>query len=125
VPTILCVDDDPRTLDLEKAIFEKLGYTVLVSADGRAALATASQHGVDVAVLDYRMPGMDGAEVAEALWRQQPGLPIVVCSGYFDTIPEWLKWFAAGCVQKGDGPEALVSAVQGLIPKNNSQSSAA
>ncbi len=123
--TILCIDDDRNVVELEKAVFEANGYTVLVATDGPTALQIASQSHVDIVVLDYRMPEMDGAQVAEGLWRKHPALPVVVCSGYFDVMPEWLKWFAAGCVQKGDGPEALVAVVQDLIRKNTSEADAA
>ena len=55
-------------------------------------------------VLDFKMPGMDGGQVAEALLKEQPNLPIVIYTGFFDAVPEWLRWFAAGYLQKGDGP---------------------
>jgi hypothetical protein len=42
----------------------------------------------------------------------------VVCTGFFDAVPEWLKWFAAAYVHKGDGPDALLSAIGEVIGKN-------
>lgn len=125
MPTVLCIDDDRHVLELEKAIFESNGYTVLVAAGGLTGIAMASAGGVDVVVLDYKMPDMDGGEVAERLWREHPGLPVVICSGYFDTIPEWLKWFAAACVQKGDGPQALLTAVHDVVRAKPSKPNAA
>ena len=117
MPTILCIDDDPRLLELQKCILEANGYAVLSAADGPTGITLASKHPVDVVVLDFKMPGMDGAQVAEVLLKEQPDLPIVVCTGFFDAVPEWLKWFAAAYLDKGDGPEALLSAIQELIQK--------
>lgn len=114
MPTILCIDDDPVTLELQKSILETNGYTVLI-ADGPTGITLASNYPVDVVVLDFMMPDMDGGQVAEVLWKQQPDLPIVICTGYFDAVPEWLRWFAAAYLQKGDGPRVLLSAIQELI----------
>ncbi len=117
VPTILCIDDDPNILELQKGILESNGYSVLTAPDGPTGIALASQQSVDVVVLDFKMPGMDGGQVAEALWKQQPDLPIVICTGFFDAVPEWLRWFAAAYLQKGDGPAVLLSTIQELLAK--------
>lgn len=115
MPTILCIDDDPKVLELQKSVLETNGYTVLMAPDGPTGIGLASQHAVDVVILDFKMPGMDGGDVAEALWKEQPDLPIVICTGFFDAVPEWLKWFAAAYLEKGEGPKVLLSAIQKLV----------
>jgi CheY-like chemotaxis protein len=116
VPTVLCIDDDPTVLELQKNLFETNGYTVLTAPDGLTGLALASRTNCpDAIVLDFRMPGMDGNQVAEVLMKEQPNLPVVICSGFPFEIPEWLKWFAAALVHKGDGPHVLLAAIQELI----------
>ncbi len=115
MPTILCIDDDPNILELQKNIFEINGYTVLTAPDGPTGISLARKQAVDAVVLDFKMPGMDGGQVAEALWEEQPNLPVVICTGFFDAVPEWLRWFAVACLQKGDGPKVLLSAIQELL----------
>ncbi len=115
MPTILCIDDDPKILELQKGVLETSGYAVLTAADGPTGIALASAHHVDLLVLDFKMPGMDGGQVAEALMKQQPELPIVICTGFFDAVPEWLRWFAAAFLQKGDGPNVLLSTIEELL----------
>lgn len=115
--TILCIDDDPTILELQKKILESKGYTVLTATDGPTGVTLACEQTADVVVLDYKMPGMDGGQVAEVLLRQKPDWAIVVCTGFFDAVPEWLKWFAAAYVHKGDGPGALFSAIEEVIGK--------
>ncbi len=115
--TILCVDDDPVILDLQKTILERNGYTVLIASDGPTGITLATTEPVDMAVLDFKMPDMNGDQVAEALLKQRPDLPVVVCTGFFDSLPEWLKWFAAACVQKGDGPAVLLTTVEEVLAK--------
>ncbi len=118
MPTILCIDDDPAILELQRGVLESRGHTVLTAGDGPAGLALASQDRVDIVVLDFKMPGMDGAQVAEVLLKQRPDLPIVICTGFFDAVPEWLRWFAAAYLHKGDGPEALLAAIQEVANRN-------
>ncbi len=117
MPTILCIDDDPKILELEASILATNGYTVLTAQDGPTGITVASKHAIDAVVLDFKMPGMDGAQVAEALLEKQPDLPLVICTGFLDAVPEWLMWFAAAYLQKGDGPDVLLSAIQDLLAK--------
>lgn len=112
--TILCIDDDPRVLQSEKALLEKVGYRVLIAADGATGIDLSRKCAVDVVVLDFDMPGMDGNQVAEVLTRERPHLPVALVSGSVDDIPESLKWFADALVQKGDGPDALLLALERL-----------
>jgi CheY-like chemotaxis protein len=115
MPTILCIDDDVNFLELEKSILETNGYTVVIASDGPTGITLASKSPIDVVVLAFKMRGMNGGQVAEVLLKHQPDLPIVVCTGFFETVPEWLRWFAAACVEKRDGLDVLRSAIQEVI----------
>ena len=61
------------------------------------------------------MPGVNGGQVAEVLMTEQPTLQVVICSGCPDNLPESVKWFADGLVSKGDGPGALLAAIDRLV----------
>ena len=115
MPTILCIDDDVNFLELEKSILETNGYTVVIASDGPTGITLASKRPIDVVVLAFKMRGMDGGQVAEVLLKHQPDLPIVVCTGFFDVVPEGLRWFADACVEKRDCPDVLLSAIQEVI----------
>ena len=115
MPTILCIDNDVNFLEDEKTILQANGYRVVVASDGVSGIKLASKRPIDLVVLAFKMHGMDGAEVAEALWERQPDLPIVVCTGFFDAVPEALRWFADSCVDKCDGFDALLPAIQQAI----------
>ncbi len=114
--TILCIDDDPNILILQKEILETHGYTVFVASDGPTGIKLASENAVDLVILDFRMPGMDGGQVAETLFKEQPDLPVLMCTAYLGALPEPLRWLAAGCLDKGE-VELLLSAVRDLIAK--------
>lgn len=117
MPTILCIDDDVNYLELEKCNLETNGYTVVIASDGPTGITLASKTPIDVVVLAFKMQGMDGGQVAELLLKHQPDLPIVVCTGFFDAMPEGLRWFAAALVEKRDGFDVLLSAIQKVIAK--------
>ena len=121
MPTILCMEGDVSFLQLQKSTLEANGYAVLVAPDGPTGIALASKHPVDVVVLAIKMPGMDGGRVAEVLLKQHPDLPVVIYTGFFDAVPEWLRWFAAACLQKRDGPNVLLSTLQELIADRKAQ----
>ena len=113
--TILCIDGDPRILELHNAILGGSGYTVLTALDGLTGIALTRNHSVDAIVLDFNMAGMDGNVRAQLLMKEQPNLPVVIWSGCLDDIPECLKWYADAVLHKTDGPDALVLAIQSLV----------
>src|SRR6266849_678847 len=115
--TVLCIDDNRNVLEMNKALLEGIGYRVLLAPDGPTGIALTRKHSIDAVVLDFNMPGMDGAQVAEVLMKEQPTLPVAIWSGCVDTIPESLKWFADAVLHKGDGPDTLLSAVEKLVHK--------
>jgi PAS domain S-box-containing protein len=82
---ILVVDDDPDVRRFLADSLSDLGYQVADAADGRAGLALLDQEEVDLVLVDYAMPGMTGAEMADELRARQPELPVLFASGYADT----------------------------------------
>jgi signal transduction histidine kinase len=84
--SVLVVDDDEDVRRIFVAGLEAYGYRVYEAADGPAALHMLEQgKTMDVAVMDFAMPRMNGAALAQAARRLQPDLPIVFASGYADT----------------------------------------
>ena len=112
--TILCIDNDPAILEVLKALLGSKGHIVLTATDGPDGIALTHKHSIDAIVLDFEMPGMDGAQVAQVLMKEQPTTPVVICSGS-DQIPDWLMWFADGCYRKGDDLAVLLLTVDKLV----------
>ena len=115
MPTILCIDDDPAILELQKNLLARHGYSILTAEDGFTAVALARQHPIDAVLLDMNMPGMDGHQVAQLLMRERSDLPIVVWSGAIESIPEALLWFADAVVSKGNPYQELLSVLQVVL----------
>ena len=80
---VLVVDDDESQGRLTQLLLVHLGCRVQVYSDPRAAIAdlTANPDGYRVALIDYRMPAMNGIDLATELHRLQPLLPIILTTG--------------------------------------------
>jgi len=81
-PRILIVDDEVDTCENLSDIFTDLGYDVDVAHDGPSALRLVQQTGYDIALLDLRMPGMDGFELYRRIKEISAGTVAVVVTAY-------------------------------------------
>ncbi len=81
--TVLIVDDDPLILTTMRDGLQRAGYDVLAAASAEEALELTRDDAPDAALIDMRMPGMSGLELAEALLDRAP-LAIVFLSAYDD-----------------------------------------
>jgi len=92
---LLCIDDNEDMLECEKSFLESFGYSVLTAASGGKGLELASKHSVDVVILDYFMPEMNGHAVAIEMRQLRPQAPIIMLSGAVDIPEQALKWVDA------------------------------
>jgi CheY-like chemotaxis protein len=111
---ILCIDDNDSGLKIRKLLLESMGFRVLTAQDGPAGLEIVSRERVDLIILDYAMPGMDGEEVARRLRRNYPQIPILLLSGFQGSIPNSLFSMVDGFIEKGKPATLLISEVERL-----------
>jgi two-component system response regulator HydG len=83
---ILLVDDNANGLAARKSVLEELGYRIVTCTSGADALEQFADAKFDLVVTDYKMPRMDGLELIGRLRKSTPDLPIVLVSGYVDTL---------------------------------------
>ena len=84
---LLCIDDNEDVLECEREFLESFGYTVLTAPSGGKGLELASICSVDVVIVDYFMPEMNGQDVAIEMRRLRPQAPIIMLSGAVE-VPE-------------------------------------
>jgi PAS domain S-box-containing protein len=117
--TILVVDDEVAIRDLTTDILEERGYSVLLAASGKEALevATARRGAIDLVILDIIMPGMNGLETLRRLRELEPGLRVLLSSGYSPdgVAQEALQTGAIGFVQKPYRVTDLATAVRSAL----------
>lgn len=78
--TILCIDNHWNGLVGRKTLLEQSGYEVLEATRGDEGLNLFLSRPVDAVVLDYQVPGMNGAEVAAKMKRINAHVPIMLLS---------------------------------------------
>jgi DNA-binding NtrC family response regulator len=81
-PTILVMDDDLLALESLENYLKQADYTVVTASSAREAIEQARETSCDVALLDMKMPEMDGFQVAAVLRQLQPDLRVVMFTGY-------------------------------------------
>jgi DNA-binding NarL/FixJ family response regulator len=116
MPVRLVLADDHLVLrQALKALLERRGVEVVADeADGRAAVAAVQRLLPDIAVLDVAMPVLNGIEAAREIARIAPHIPVILLSGIDDArfVPEALKVGVRGFVQKSQGADDLVRAIE-------------
>ena len=114
MPTVLCIDDNRQSLHIRKLLLEMQRYTVLTADSGHAGLSLLAENLVDVVVLDYRMPEMDGLAVATAIRKSHEQIPIVLLTGYPKEPPKQLLDMVDAFMTKGQSPDLLLGELRRL-----------
>jgi CheY-like chemotaxis protein len=86
--TLLIIDDNESVRESLKHVFMRRGYTVVVAAGGEPGLALHAKGGIDAALIDINMPGMNGVEACRLLHCQMETAA--------RKIPVWLMTGAIG-----------------------------
>ena len=96
---VLIVDDEPLARErLSRMVSELEGYTVLEpnATNGEEALALIDSHKPDIVLLDIRMPGLDGLQVAARLCERETPPAVVFCTSPDEFAVEALQASAVG-----------------------------
>ncbi len=103
---VLLVDDDEVMTEVTGELLQRMGYRVTRHLDPQRALAEVSESplAVDLVVSDFNMPGCSGLDLAHALARVRPDLPLVISSGH---------------LSEGQREALLAAGVRGVVQKEN------
>jgi CheY-like chemotaxis protein len=112
-PTLLCVDDNLTALYVRKLVLESAGYTVLVAIDSTAAMEIFSSSVVDMVMSDHFLRDGTGTELAAAMKKLKPDVPIVIISGLVDA-PQGME-HADLFISKANSPPESLGKIAGLL----------
>lgn len=120
---LLFIDDEQTFL---KYISKRLaldGFTVKTTFSGEEGVETAANEDFDVAVVDLKMPGIDGTEVLKRLKELQPLLPCIVLTGYgsVENALESGKYNAFSFLTKPVDMDTLVESIQSALEHRKEQ----
>ena len=121
--TVLLVDDEPDFLASMKRILTRRGLQVRCASSGPEALEALKVGGVDVAVLDVRMHGMDGLELLRRIRPAWPEIEVIVLTGHatVDVAIQCMREGAFDYLFKPHEPDALVDRIVAASQRRRSQ----
>lgn len=116
---VLVADDDADIRELVSFRLERAGYTILKAEDGEEAAALASQKHPDLAVLDVRMPKLDGFEVTRKIRSDESTsrMPVILLTASVQESSV-ARGFEAGAddyIKKPFSPQELQARVQAIL----------
>ena len=115
--SIYIVDDDPAIRRSLERLLDAVGFRVASYATPKAFLAVARDLPIGCALLDLRMPEMDGFEVQAQLLLINPYLPVIVMTAQGDvqTAVRAMKAGAADFIEKPYSDDALLAAIESAL----------
>jgi CheY-like chemotaxis protein len=118
-PLLLCIDDAAVALRVRKLLLTNAGYDVLTAESGEAGLEVFRENPVALVIADHFLTNKSGLEVAQEMKELKPEVPILIVSAASEA-PAGLE-FSDGFLSKGDGPDALLDAIAGLLKPEKSK----
>src|SRR5580692_3467195 len=124
--TIALVDDDHNILTSVSIAFETEGYRIMTYTDGVSALVGFKASPPDIAILDIKMPRMDGMEMLRRL-REKSDLPVIFLTSKDDEIDEvfGFKMGAEDFIRKPFSQRVLVERVKVVLRRRPAKDDAA
>ena len=124
MPTIALVDDDRNILTSVSIALEAEGYRIMTYTDGASALDGFRTSPPDLAILDIKMPRMDGMETLRRL-RQKSDLPVIFLTSKDEEIDELfgLKMGADDFIRKPFSQRLLVERVKAVLRRGSAEGS--
>lgn len=116
---ILVVDDEALVRDLAKTVLERQGFRIVIARDGEEALDIYRREGggIDLILLDYIMPRMNGMQVFKEMQQLNPAVRVVFSSGYHTDhdVDQLLAAGAKGFVAKPYRSQDLVNSIRQVL----------
>ncbi|SOD92412.1 response regulator transcription factor [Caenispirillum bisanense] len=124
--TIALVDDDRNILTSVSILLESEGFKVTTYTDGAEALDGLSARPADLAVLDIKMPRMDGMELLQRL-RKQTDMPIIFLTSKDDEVDELLglRMGADDYIKKPFSQRLLIERIRSILRRAEARADAA
>jgi CheY-like chemotaxis protein len=117
--TILLVEDEELLIESVCHLLKSKGYKVYTAKDGLEAVKLYEQHKqkIDLVITDMGLPGITGKDVFKKLREMNPGVKVVLASGFFEPEikSELLKAEASGFIQKPYIPDDILRIIREML----------
>ncbi|HYL91545.1 MAG TPA: response regulator [Alphaproteobacteria bacterium] len=115
---ILCVDDEPNAVHLERSILEAAGHSVTIATSAHDAIEKLSHNCYDAVVTDWRLGDATGRSVVQAARNNADIMPVVVVSGFVPDAFRAAEPLADLYLEKPVRPQELVKVISGLTNRD-------
>lgn len=112
-PTILIIDDEPQVQEILNGFLSDGRYSIVMAGSGEDGLLRLKTHHVDIAIVDIKMPGMDGLETIERIAGIDPDIVSILITG-FPTIDSSIRAIRLGASDYLLKPFQLSEVVQAV-----------
>ncbi|NVM04156.1 MAG: sigma-54-dependent Fis family transcriptional regulator [Candidatus Helarchaeota archaeon] len=115
--SFLCVDDDKNVVNALKIILNKSGFNVFTALNGFEALDILKSEQIDIAIIDYKMPKMNGTELLKKIKKLNHDVEVLILTGH-GTIPnavESIKIGAFDYILKPFHKEDILNSVEKIV----------
>lgn len=102
---------------VRKLVLTNAGYHVLTANSGEEGLELFRENPVDMVIADHFLSNKSGLEIAQEMKELKPEVPILIVSAAAEA-PAGLE-FSDGFLSKGEGPDALLHAIAGLLKRDD------
>jgi CheY-like chemotaxis protein len=110
---VLCIDDHENALAGWSLYLQGAGYLVMSATNPTEGLELFGTKPIDAVLLDYSMPDMDGSEVAQAMKRIKPDVPVILFSGR--VLPKHAVELVDAVIFKGEPPQNVLNKLDELL----------
>lgn len=120
---LLLVDDEERFLATTKIILDKRGMKTAIAKSGPEALELLDREPIDVAVVDVKMPGMDGIELLRKIKQRWPRIEVILLTGHasVESAVAGMKMGAGDYVMKPCDLKELAAKIEAAAEKRKKQ----
>ena len=121
---IIIIEDDKDILDSLKEIIKSDGYEVDTASNGEEGIKKCRANSFDLALLDIKLPGMDGTEVLEILHKEFPEMVKIMITGYpsLENAVASLKKGADAYLMKPVNPSRLLEVIDKKLSERSKES---
>lgn len=118
--TILLVDDEANILKVLSAILRKNGYEVHTSKTAEEAVGKAEREKIDTIITDYKLPGMNGAELLASLKARGSTIPVIMLTAYgtIEKAVDAMRKGAFSYLAKPVNPDELLIVTREAVEKH-------
>ena len=118
--TVLVIDDEPAVRELLSDYLNQAGFNALAveSGDEAARMLARGIVVIDFVFSDVQMPGiLNGHALAEWVFQNRPGLPVLLASGDLDTVDSLEESWGASIIAKPYDPELVVRKIRAILER--------